>query len=190
MESDRIKWNARYASEELLLGSAPSRFLAERIGLIESLVPGRRALDLACGEGRNGIFIVRRGFVVTAVDISAAGLAKGRARAENEGLAVEFVEADLDSWAIPGSFDLIVNINFLSRELIRKGMAALTPGGVLLVDTLMEGPHAPPTTNPGYLLAAGELAKILSTDEGELLECGERPEDAAPTASALFRKRP
>lgn len=189
MESDRIKWNARYAGNDLLLGRAPSRFLAQRIGLIESLVPGRRALDLACGEGRNGIFLACRGFAVMAVDISAAGLAKGRARAEKERLAVDFVEADLDCWQIPGSFDLIVDINFLSRELIRKGMAALTPGGVLLVDTLMEGPHAPPTTNPDYLLASGELAKILSVGEGEVLECRERPEDALPTASALFRKR-
>lgn len=190
MEADRIKWNARYAGSGLLLGSEPSRFLAERIGLIETLVPGRRALDLACGEGRNGIFLARRGFIVTAVDISAVGLAKGQARAAMEGVTVEFVEADLDAWPIPESFDLIVNVNFLSRELLLKGMAALTPGGVLLVDTLMEGPHAPPTTNPDYLLAPGELAKIFASGEGELLECAEHPGDALPTATALFRKRP
>lgn len=85
MESDRTKWNERYADDEYQMGLAPSRFLAERIELISSLSPGKRVLDIACGEGRNSIFLAHHGFQVTAVDISDRGVEKGRRRLAVEG---------------------------------------------------------------------------------------------------------
>ena len=70
MEADRQRWNERYRAEEYLMGERPSRFLMESLPLIVRHCPGRRALDLACGEGRNSIFLASQGFAVTGVDIS------------------------------------------------------------------------------------------------------------------------
>ena len=70
MEADKIKWNRRFGSEDSFLGERPSPFLLQEIKRIKRLAPGKRALDIACGEGRNSIFLARQGFLVTALDIS------------------------------------------------------------------------------------------------------------------------
>lgn len=57
MDADRIKWDERYQGEEYFFSLGPSRFLADSLELVSSLLPGRRALDLACGEGRNSIYL-------------------------------------------------------------------------------------------------------------------------------------
>src|SRR5512137_837356 len=88
MTDDRGKWNQRYAGAGLYLGRAPSRFLAENIALIEGLTPGKTALDIACGEGRNSIFLAKNGFDVTGMDISEEGLVKAEQWAKTDGLAV------------------------------------------------------------------------------------------------------
>jgi tellurite methyltransferase len=76
MTDDRDKWNDRYAGAGFYLGPDPSRFLAENIALIKDLAPGKKALDIACGEGRNSIFLARHGFAVTGLYISEEGLTK------------------------------------------------------------------------------------------------------------------
>src|SRR5512135_1689314 len=137
MEDDRGKWNARYKGAGFYLGPEPSAFLADNIALIEALAPGRKALDLACGEGRNSIFLARHGFTVTGLDISEEGIAKANRWAETEGRAVSFSCADLEGFAFAEKYDLIINFNFLMRDLIPKMVAALNPGGVIVFDTIL-----------------------------------------------------
>src|SRR3954466_2691242 len=73
---NRDDWNRRYAGSELIWSAAPNRlFAAEAVGL-----PPGRALDLACGEGRNAIWLAERGWTVTAVDFSDVAVEKGRSR--------------------------------------------------------------------------------------------------------------
>ena len=87
----REDWNRHYAHAHSLRGLAPNRFLvAEAAGL----APGR-ALDLACGEGRNAIWLASVGWDVTAVDYSDVAIAKARARAAEEGVEVDFRVGDL-----------------------------------------------------------------------------------------------
>src|SRR5512135_76057 len=112
MEDDRIKWDNRYQGEGLFLGPQPSAFLVEQIGLIKSACPGRRALDIACGEGRNSIFLARQGFMVTGIDISREGIAKASKWATAEHLDIEFLQADLEVYEFGGDWDLIINFNF------------------------------------------------------------------------------
>lgn len=188
MESDRIKWNERYSDDDYQMGLAPSRFLAERIGLITSLCPGRKALDIACGEGRNSIFLARHGFQVTAVDISDRGIEKGRRRMKEEGVLVDFRVIDLEGYEIAERYDLIVNINFLLRDLIPKGVAALTPGGVFLFETILDSPKLPGVHTKGYLLQPGELRRLFAGESGTILESAEFPDAETPTAQILFRK--
>ena len=189
MEQDRDKWNARYAAGSLFLGPHPSSFLAERIDWVESLAPGRKALDIACGEGRNSIFLARRGFAVTGIDISEEGLAKAARWATEEGLEIAFLRADLEGYRFTGSYDLILNFNFLLRDLIPKMVAALSPGGVILFDTILDSPALPGVHRKEFLLQPGELAAMFAHFPGTVLHYEERPRDVSPTAKLIFRKQ-
>ncbi|SRR5579875_753534 len=131
----RQEWDERYRTEELVWGAEPNRFLVEEV---EGRRPGT-ALDLACGEGRNALWLAEQGWRVTAVDFSAAGLAKARELASQRHLDVDFVQADLTQWGPPaGAFDLVI-VMYLHlppadrRRVLRRAVAALAPGGEVLV---------------------------------------------------------
>ncbi|AJE02651.1 class I SAM-dependent methyltransferase [Geobacter pickeringii] len=188
MNDDRTRWDQRYLSEECLLGEKPSRFLAERIEELKRLCPGRRALDIACGEGRNSIFLARHGFAATGLDISPVAVEKARNWAGREGFACDFRLADLETYAFDGQFDLIINFNFLLRELIPREVAALAPGGVLVFDTILEAPTAPVPHRKEFLLQRGELERLFAPFPGAILHCAEFPDDATPTAKLIFQK--
>jgi 2-polyprenyl-3-methyl-5-hydroxy-6-metoxy-1,4-benzoquinol methylase len=188
MESDRIKWNQRFESEETYLGRKPSPFLFREIERIHRLAPGNRALDIACGEGRNSIFLAQQGFRVTALDISDVGLGKAAQWAEAEGVVIDFQRVDLDKYRFAERFDLIINFNFLLRELIPEEVRALSPGGLLIIDTIMESPQLCESHNPDYLLQYGELQRICEGLTGEILFNEELTDGEMPTARVLFRK--
>jgi SAM-dependent methyltransferase len=106
-------------------------------------VTGGHALDLGCGPGRHAIPLARRGFAVTAVDLSAFHLARAREYAERAGVALELVQADMRAFVRPGAFDLAVSI-FTSfgyfedpvddRRVLDNVRRSLRPGGVLVMD--------------------------------------------------------
>ncbi len=101
---DPRDWDERYRTDELVWRADPNRFLVEEV---EHMPPGR-ALDLACGEGRNALWLAAQGWEVTAVDFSAVGLAKGRRLATERGIRANFVEADVLTWDPPArAFDLV-----------------------------------------------------------------------------------
>jgi len=188
VEADRIKWNERFGAEGSYLGEHPSPFLARETERILSLAPGRRALDVACGEGRNSIYLARRGFRTTGLDISDVGIAKAARQAHAEGLEVEFHRVDLEGWRIREQFDLIINFNFLLRGLIPEEIGALVPGGLLLFDTILESPQLLATHNPDFFLRYGELERIFAAFDGAVLFSEEVSEGEMPTARLLFRK--
>lgn len=189
MNDDSRRWDERYQSEEFLLGTNPSRFLAERIEEVKALCPGRKALDIACGEGRNSIFLARLGFRVTGLDISPVGVAKARRWAEREGLDCDFRLVNLESCQFTETYDLIINFNFLLRELIPREVAALNPGGVIVFDTILQSPTAPVPHRQEFLLLPGELARLFAPYPGTILFCGEYPDSATPTAKLIYLHR-
>lgn len=102
----RSPWDREYArtQDEYIWGTAPSS-LARRLS---ALLPARaRVLDLGCGEGRDSVFFATRGFDVTGVDVSAAGLDKAARLAGEHGVTVRWVRSDLACTALEGDFDLI-----------------------------------------------------------------------------------
>lgn len=189
MEADRIKWNERFGSDELVLGESPSPFLVREMERLLHLAPGRRALDIACGEGCNSIFLARHGFRVTGLDISDVGIAKAERQALTEGLEIDFRRVDLDGWRIGEQYDLIINSNFLLRALIPEEVRALAPGGLLLFASILESPRILTARNPEFFLRYGELGRIFVAFEGEILFNEESKEgEEMPTARVLFRK--
>lgn len=188
MDADREKWNRRFGSEEHFLGVRPSPFLSREIDRIKLLAPGNNALDVACGEGRNSLFLARNGFVVTGLDISDVGLAKGEASAKAAGVSIDYRQVNLDGYSIDEKYDLILNFNFLLRGLIPSEVDALTPGGLLMFDTILESPQLLASHNPSYFLKKGELAGIFEACCGEILFSEESETGDMPTARILFRK--
>jgi SAM-dependent methyltransferase len=187
MEADRIKWNDRFGSSETYLGELPSPFLAREIERIQRLSPGRLCLDIACGEGRNSIFLAQHGFRVTGLDISDVGIERGREWARAAGLTVDFQRVDLDDYRIAGRYDLIINFNFLLRELISQEVDALTPGGLLLFDSILESPKLLETHQPDYFLRHGELRQLFERFPGEILFEEEVRQGEFPTARLFYR---
>src|SRR5918994_50948 len=101
----REDWNRRYAAVENVWSAKRNRFLAAEVSDLE---PGR-ALDLACGEGQNAIWLAARGWIVSGVDYSKVAIEKARARAARDDVAVDFRCADLVGYEPePAAFDLVL----------------------------------------------------------------------------------
>ncbi len=130
-------WDARYAVDEYVFGTAPNRFLASQQALIRQ---GMRALSIADGEGRNGVWLAGQGANVHAVDVSPVALDKAKKLASARGVTLEFELADLLDWTWPeAAYDLVVAI-FIQfapppeRERIIDGIRrTLKPGGLLIL---------------------------------------------------------
>jgi SAM-dependent methyltransferase len=132
-------WDQRYGEPGFAYGTEPNEFLAANA---ERYLPANgEVLCVAEGEGRNAVFLARRGFRVTGVDSSAVGLAKARGLAEQNGVAIETVVADLADFDLgDGRWDGIVSIwchtpPTLRARLHRSMVTALRPGGVLLLES-------------------------------------------------------
>ena len=135
--SKQESWEDRYAGEGYLFGTEPNDFLAEEAN---RLVPGGRALAVADGEGRNGVWLAEQGLDVLSVDFSNNALTKARALAAERGVAIETQQADLMQcdWPV-AAFDLVVTffIHPPSDEqqvLLAAMFQALKPGGLLLFE--------------------------------------------------------
>ncbi len=182
------KWDGRFRGEEFTLGTEPSPYLSENIDFVKSLVPGRKALDVACGEGRNSIFLAREGFDVTGIDISEAGLEKASKWMKRDNLHIDFLIRDLERYEFTETYDLIINFNFLLRGLISKEVAALRPEGVIVFDSILDSPFVPTSHRKEFLLQPGELYAIFSSFPGKIFFPEERLHDRNPTAKLIFQK--
>ncbi len=160
VKADIERWERRYRSNPKPTFD-PDPLLVSYAALLR---PGERVLDVACGVGPNGLYLARRGCEVYAVDDSLAGVRFGMRRAERDGLELRAFVADLDACPLPPcTFDGIVVIRYLNRNLIARIGQALRPGGLLIYRTFNNNllQHRP-TFNPAFLLAPGELARLLS----------------------------
>lgn len=122
--------------------------------------PGR-ALDIACGTGRNATYLARSGWSVLGVDISEVALAKARERAESAGVDIETAAKDVESadYRIePARWDLVCVCRFLHRPLFPEIRAGLRAGGIAMAIIAMvdDDPLIRPM-NAKYLLRPGEL---------------------------------
>lgn len=180
---DRDAWNRRYEGRDLLWTAEPNRFLRE---VAEDLRPGT-ALDLACGEGRNAVWLAERGWTVTGVDFADVALGKARELASRRGVrTVRFELADVALYRPePGSFDLVV-VAYLQlpkadlAPILDRAAAAVAPGGTFFLvahdPTNLEHGHGGPRS-PDVLVASADVVPHL---EGfDVLASGirERPVD-------------
>ena len=150
MLSDRVKWNSKYRQGDF--PTDPSDIVKQYFGL----APGKAALDIAAGSGRNALFLANHGFAVDAVDIADEALAP----LAGSHPGVRGICADLDTFDIPPErYDLILNVLFLNRRLFPQIIGGLRPGGLLIFETLLEPPGGQAGSGRcrDYFLRANEL---------------------------------
>ena len=135
--AERDKWDERYRGGAYARRTHPTALLSAWLDRL----PRGRALDVACGAGRNALFLAARGHAVDAIDVSAAGLERGRAAAERLGLEIGWHCADLEERPDalpPGPFDLVVWVRYVNATLWPPLVARLAPGGYALVEQHLE----------------------------------------------------
>ncbi|MFG1790404.1 class I SAM-dependent methyltransferase [Nocardia sp. NPDC049149] len=185
---DATDWDERYAQTELVWGAPPNNTVVEHVYGLERRTPLQpdtadgpapelpRALDLACGEGRNALWLATHGWQVHAVDYSQVGVDKGRtvatrlSRSVRSRITWQCADVtDLDAAEITGPFELILMV-FLHlpkderRVVLRAAAELLAPEGTLLVlghDTLnlTEGYGGP--QDPSILFTPDDIAADL-----------------------------
>lgn len=156
---DKTKWDQRYA-EDSYQKNNPVTLLEE---WLPKFPPGK-ALDVACGPGRNAILMASAGFQVDAIDISSEGLKKAKQDAEGQGLSINWIEHDFDQpYPFDTDYDLIVVMWYVNLPLITRLCDCLAPGGYLLcqehltTDQKVMGPK-----HPDFRVAPGELRDAVS----------------------------
>ena len=162
-EVDREKWDARYLAESHAMGE-PSTFLAK----IESLLPGRgRVLDIAGGTGRHAVWLARRGYDVTVVDVSPVGLELASRRAARSKVAISTAVVDLEREPLPeGPWDVVLLFHYLHRPLFAGIAAVLQPGGLLIfAHSTMRSLERNPRPPAAYLIEVGEAATLVTDFE-------------------------
>jgi SAM-dependent methyltransferase len=180
---DSHGWDTRYEEEQLVWSAQPNMFLPP---IIEGLDVGS-ALDLACGEGRNAIWLARRGWDVTGVDFSAVGLEKAREVAGDT--QVDWIVADVTTFAPDQEFDLvmIVYVHLAPTDMERlfnRAITALSPGGTLIgvghaLRNLTDGVGGPPYAE--ILWTEDRIAPLVGSLEIVTLAETLRPVEASET---------
>jgi len=132
------RWQQRYSEPGYLFGTGPNAFLKAQAPLLPK---SGRALAIADGEGRNGVFLAEQGLDVLSVDFSPNAQAKARLLAADRGVTLRVEQVDLTTWVWPAEqFDVVAGIFFqfatpAERVRIFAGIKrALKPGGLLLLE--------------------------------------------------------
>lgn len=158
-QQDRDKWNQRYAEDSYQKGN-PVTLLENWIHKI----PVGKALDIACGAGRNAIFMARAGFDVDAIDISREGLNKAGRTAHEQALEIRWIEHDFDqAYDFETNYNLIIVLWYVNLELIRQLCGCLAPGGYLLCEEHLLSDE--PVIGPGsarFRVAPGQVRDTVS----------------------------
>ncbi|MDH6287655.1 MULTISPECIES: class I SAM-dependent methyltransferase [Rhodococcus] len=135
---DAAAWDERYSQSDLVWGAPPNAVVVERV----TSLPRGRALDLACGEGRNAHWLATRGWEVTGLDYSAVAVDKARRVAAEAPRSVrerlDYRVADVTDTDLGGEYDLVLMIYLhLAPEerlqVVNRAISALKPDGILMI---------------------------------------------------------
>jgi len=155
-DKDREKWDAKYLKDRGISEASPilKAFL--------DLAPCGNALDIACGKGRNSLFLAEKGFIVDAVDVSTVATDNLAGRDPN----INVICRDMDDWTIPPDrYELIINIRFLDRRLFPMIIDGLKTGGVLIFESFTGGKRDKYCLKENELLHAFQSLHIVYYEE-------------------------
>jgi tellurite methyltransferase len=183
---ERTAWDKTYSRQDYVFGKDPADFL---IRFVDKLPKGR-ALDIATGEGRNAVYLAKKGFQVEGVDISNVGLRKARRLAAENGVRITTINADLNRYKIrPGRYTVILNFLYLQRSLFPQIREGLQPGGMIVFENhttdQLKNPKGE-TWEREYLLSPGELREAFS--DWEIIHYSETNNGKDALARLVARK--
>jgi len=182
-ENPAERWNRRYQERKSFDCRHPRDLVVEGAALL----PPGEALDLACGRGRNAIYLAERGWRVTAVDVSQVALDEIAATEH----AIRTICADLEAGGFKiaaQSCDLIVDTFYLQRDLFPAVRTGLRKGGIFIAEIPMEEVDASPM-NPRYLAKPGELLEFFQDWKIERYEETRTAEHDRKTARLIAQKQ-
>ncbi|MEN8146655.1 MAG: methyltransferase domain-containing protein [Campylobacterota bacterium] len=164
-QHDQKKWDEKYRKKSELLRP---REASVHIKKYVERSAGAKALDLACGAGRNTVFLAKQGYEVDALDIAEIALDALRLEAGREQVSesVNTQHLDLDSYLpSPEHYELIIMMNFLDRALIKRAQEGLKREGLFIIETYMDDLiNEKRDSNANNLLKKEELKMLF--DEG------------------------
>lgn len=177
-DADREKWERRYAEGNHTARTHPTPLLEDWLARL----PRGRALDMACGAGRNALHLAAAGYQVDAMDISTVALARGAARAAKLGVEVNWINVDLDAAELsPDSYDLVVVARYVNRGITNALVASLREGGHLVyeqhfrTDQEVDGPRSGSfRLEPNELLEMFRGLRVLYYREGLITDPDDR----------------
>ncbi len=176
-KEEKNTWDKRYSSGDYKPRQKPSDLLTK---WLDDFPPGK-ALDLACGTGRNSLFLAEKGYEVTAIDISPTAIRLAKNKALAKGLKINWIVADLDSFKICGQYDVISNFFHVNMKMVPDMITSLNIGGVLVYQHHMfppfpsSEPHSHPSSfKSGELRQLFKDLKVLHYEEEQVDEEGGR----------------
>ena len=129
----KMFWDQKYANTKYVFGKTPAKFLSRNY---DHIPEGGRVLDMGMGEGRNAVFLARKGFKVTGIDISSVAIKKANLLASEYGVRIQSIVASLNNYNIePNTYDAILCFYYVDRSLTEKMISWLKPGGVLIYES-------------------------------------------------------
>lgn len=197
-QGDAERWDRVFSRPKPGYRTAPNQFLGFALERMqrEQLLPGKAALDLAMGDGRNALLLAEKGLDVTGIDISKVALEKARKAAAEKGLKIEAVEHDLFDFDYGRErWDLITVIYFNPAiKVFDRLKEAVKPGGLVVIEgqgSEHTGDGPPPATRfrPNQLLEAFSDWRILDYEDGRF-ECDWAPGPPTHVVRLLARKPP
>jgi SAM-dependent methyltransferase len=183
------KWNARWRDKAATLDWQADPWLQR----VMPLLPPGRTLDVACGSGRNAMYLAARGFTVTAIDLSQQALALLDQEAVRRGLAIEtrLVDLEAEPQLPPGPFDLVIDFFYLHRPLLPGIGRLLRPGGLMVLRTFSRaGPFPGGPDNPDFVLNPGELLELFQDWDILFHEEGLEPSHRGGSLAGVVARRP
>ena len=155
---DKDRWDEKYSTEAFIFGKEPVPFLKQNVHLL----PKGKALDIAIGEGRNGVFLATEGFEVVGLDISEKGLAKAHQLAKQNGVTIKTRVVDLENHQLEkNAYDVILLMYYMQRDLWPQINDALKPGGMAIIETYNIDHLKHQKFNPKWLLKSNELLEAF-----------------------------
>lgn len=166
MSTDRTQYEKFYETDEYYWGKEPAEFLDRLIG-VKPPRRGMKILDIGCGEGKDAVYMAKKGYTVTAFDLTESGVKKTKLLADETGVKLNVYIDDINTFETDERFDIIYSsgtLQYLQDDKIdsffQKIRKMTNPHGLNYFNVFVEKPFlaaAPDMDNEEKLWKTGEL---------------------------------